>query len=105
MNKKVNSLWFMLAATVLNVVLLIIFFVIGFVIISWLPTGDISQEEGGSPLINLAILIVFVGSIAGTFLVYGRIVKWANKKFNLEDKMGPLFSVSKKKKKNNGDEY
>lgn len=103
-NKKANTLWFMLIATVVNVLLLVIFFVIGFIIISWLPTGDVSSEEGGSPLINAAILIVFIGAIGGTFLVYGKLVKWADKKFNLEDKMGSIFAGGRKKPKKNKDE-
>ena len=36
--------------------------------------------------------IVFIGAIALSFMLYSRLVKWAMKKFDLEDRMDPIFS-------------
>ena len=58
MSKKTNSLIFMVIATIVNVV----------------------------------ILLVFLGVIVLSFFTYSKLVKWLNKRFNLEDKMDPLFS-------------
>ena len=37
-------------------------------------------------------IFLFVGAIVLSFFVYSRLVKWATKKFDLEEKMDPLFS-------------
>ncbi len=92
MSKKTNSLLFILAATVLNLVLLILLFIIGFIILSLLPL----QENQN--LLMGGIAVVFILAIVLSFLIYSKIVKWAIAKFNLEDKMDPLFGRGGKRR-------
>lgn len=92
MSKKTNSLLFILAATVLNLVLLILLFIIGFIILSLLPLQD------NPNLLMGGIAVVFVLAIVLSFLIYSKIVKWAIVKFNLEDKMDPLFGRGGKRR-------
>lgn len=92
MSKKTNSLLFMLIATVLNLLLLIVLFVLGFIILSFLPIQD------NQSLLMLGIAVVFILSIVLSFLLYSKIVKWAIAKFNLEDKMDPLFGKGGKRR-------
>ena len=87
MNKKVNSLIFMLVATVVNIILLCLFFLVGLLVLNF-----IAGQWPDSSLIPALIMIVFVGAIVLSFFVYSRLVKWATKKFDLEEKMDPLFS-------------
>lgn len=91
MGKKSNTLWFMLAATLVNVLLMLIFFTIGFVLITMLFTKWPHLAEN-SIVSLLCVLILFVGSTALTLLIYNKIVAWAQVKFKLEDNLYPFMS-------------
>ena len=96
MNKKTNTLLFLIIATLVNVALLAIFFIVGFVLLSLLleafPSMANSQVASA-----LSVLLVFVFAIGLTFLIYNKLVMWANKKFSLEDKLHPIFGRRTKK--------
>lgn len=87
MSKKTNSLIFMLLATLLNLVLLIVFFILGFVILNLV----ISAMPENVAVVQIGIVLVFVFAIGLSFFVYSRIVSLLTKKFNLEEKLDPLF--------------
>lgn len=87
MSKKTNSLIFMVIATIVNVVILLVFCVVGLLLLNALA-GAFPE----SPLIPALIILVFLGVILLSFFTYSKLVKWLNKRFNLEDKMDPLFS-------------
>ena len=87
MSKKTNSLIFMLLATLLNLVLLIVFFILGFVILNLV----ISAMPENVAVVQIGVVLVFVFAIGLSFFVYSRIVSLLTKKFNLEEKLDPLF--------------
>ena len=87
MSKKTNSLIFMLLATLLNLVLLIVFFILGFVILNLV----ISAMPENVAVVQIGVVLVFVFAISLSFFVYSRIVNLLTKKFNLEEKLDPLF--------------
>lgn len=91
MSKKTNTVWFMLVATIVNLLLLVLFFVIGFKIISLYL--NVNPESTIAPLL---IGLVFLGSIVLSFLVYSKLVKFVVNKYKLEDKMDPLFGGKKR---------
>ncbi|MDD3424219.1 MULTISPECIES: leader peptide processing enzyme [Sphaerochaeta] len=84
MSKKSNTLWFMLAATVLNILLMMILFIVCFILIT-------RFVDPNSSLIPMWLGLTFVVSIGGSFFVYSKIIKWMNKKFNLEQNLSPLW--------------
>jgi len=88
MNKKLNTVYFMLAATVLNLLILILLAVILGVSIGTLYQKLNINSEGFS---LAAVIFILFGSIAGTFFLYSKIVKWAMNKWNLEQYLDPLF--------------
>ncbi|MCK9548548.1 MAG: leader peptide processing enzyme [Sphaerochaeta sp.] len=90
MSKRTNTLLFMLAATVANILLMMIIFIICFVLL----TRFVDPE---SSLVPLYLGLTFLVSIGGSFFLYSRIVKWLNVRFNLEEKLGPLFSKKRRK--------
>jgi len=90
MSKKSNTIWFMLAATVLNILIMLILFVLCFILIT-------RFADPSSSLVPLWLGLSFLVSIGGSFYLYSVIVKWMGKKFNLEDKLAPLIN----KRKNN----
>lgn len=87
MSKKTNSLIFMLLATLLNLVLLVVFFILGFVILNLV----ISAMPENVAVVQIGVVLVFVFAIGLSFFVYSRIVSLLTKKFNLEEKLDPLF--------------
>ncbi|MGE4452893.1 MAG: leader peptide processing enzyme [Sphaerochaeta sp.] len=89
MSKKMNTVWFMLGATVLNIVLMMVLFIICFVLIT-------RFVDPNSSLIPLWLGLTFLVSIGGSFWVYSRIIKWMNNKYNLEENLSPLFNRKKK---------
>ncbi len=90
MSKKTNSLLFMLLATLVNIVLLALFFIVLGVIMGLLVSNIPGLAE--SSVMILLVIILFVGSIGGSFFVYSKLVKWATVKFDLENKLDPLFT-------------
>ncbi len=86
--KKANTAIFMVAATIVNILLMLIFFV-GFGIVITLLMNWIPALQN---VTMLMILAWFALSIFLSFLTYSRIVKWATAKFSLEDKLDPIFT-------------
>ncbi|MFA5448610.1 MAG: leader peptide processing enzyme [Sphaerochaeta sp.] len=89
MSKRTNTILFMLGATVVNILLMMIIFVICLIIITRFADPE-------SALVPLYLGLTFLVSIGGSFFLYSKIIKALNKKFNLEDKMGPLFPKKRK---------
>ena len=88
MNKKMNTLYFILAATVLNLLILILLAVILGVSVGAIYQKFNVDSEG---LSLVAVIVILFGSIGGTFFLYSKIVKWTMKKWNLENYIEPIF--------------
>lgn len=88
MNKKLNTLLFMLAATLLNLIILAAVAVL-LVLLFSLAYRNIEEVSGA--LSWLAVIVILFGSIAGTFWIYSRIIKWIMKRWNLEKYIEPIF--------------
>jgi len=92
MNKKINTVLFILGATLFNVFVAIVSFVIlTFLYIKFLFTliPEANRTWGFS--------IIFLGSIAISFLVYRFVLKYLLTKIDVEKYFDPLF-VSKYKR-------
>ena len=102
MNKKGNSVLFMLLRTLVNLVLLIACFaVFGVLMILLMNNFPEIAESGG---ISMLLTLSWFGlSIVSSFLIYNKLVKWIIVKFDLENKLDPLF-VSKKTRKKREEE-
>ncbi|MBQ2258991.1 MAG: leader peptide processing enzyme [Spirochaetales bacterium] len=91
MGKKSNTVWFMLAATAVNVLLMFIFFTLGFILITMLFTKWPALAE--NQLVSMmSVLVLFVGSTALTLFLYNKILTWVQKKFKLEDHLYPFMA-------------
>ncbi|MBF9015393.1 MULTISPECIES: leader peptide processing enzyme [unclassified Oceanispirochaeta] len=92
MNKKLNTILFMLGGTVLNVVLMLGLFVL------FLFLGNkVLTPETGSNVKMLIFLLIIGFSVVGSFFLYSKIIKAITKKWNLEDYMHPIFSSKKRR--------
>lgn len=90
MSKRTNTLLFMLGATVVNILLMMIIFMICFILL----TRFVDPE---SSLVPLYLGLTFLISIGGSFFLYSRIIKFLNAKFDLENKLGPIFPSKRRK--------
>ena len=86
MNRKLNTAFFIVGATVLNILLMLVLMGIGLFLVT-LIFGSSINETGAS----IAFLIVFVGSIGGAFFVYHRIVRLISKKIDMDKYFHPIF--------------
>jgi hypothetical protein len=93
MNKKLNTVYFLLGATVLNLLILVLL-----ALVLGISVGFIYQklEVDSQGLSLLAVLIILFGSIAGTFFLYSRIIKWVVKKWNLDNYIEPIFRTKRR---------
>jgi len=92
MNKKMNTILFILIGTIVNVVL-VLFFAIGLLFL----LGKLEPFLGEA--IGTLIPLAFIGGVVLGLLVYQKLSKWIIIRFNLEDKLSPLFSSRYTKKK------
>lgn len=74
----------MVAATIANILLMLILFIICFVLIT-------RFVDPNSSLIPLWLALTFLVSIGGSFWLYSKLINWMNTKYDLEHKLSPLF--------------
>ena len=90
MNKKANTVLFVLGATVFNLLLMFILIILFLVLIS-----VVFRDSLGPNLISIMMIVVFVGSIAASFFIYSRVVKWLSRKIDMDKYFIPLFRRKK----------
>ena len=86
MNKKVNTLLFVLAGTVFNVLITVISFLLLFVLfINFL--APVLPENVAA----FGFIIVFVASVALAFFAYRLVMKQVTKRVDIDKYFDPLF--------------
>ena len=85
MGKKLNSLIFILVGTVVDIVLIFAVFAL-LLTLFYVCRGLIPDEA-----MQFMLFVAVVGSFAIGVLVYQRLALWVIEKFNLEDKLDPIF--------------
>ena len=85
MNKKANTAVFIIAATAFNLLLMGVLLIASFVVASRL-FGDSSSPAAG--LIGFLIIGV---PIVVTFFLYGAVMRWVQKRWNLDQYLHPIF--------------
>ena len=86
MNKKANTILFMLGATVLNVVMMIVIFLALMLLYAWIVPGGFGTQAG-----QIVGIVLFLGSIGLTYFIYHKLVKWISGKWDLEQYFDPIF--------------
>lgn len=86
MNRRLNSVLFILAATVFNI--LVMFAVFALALITFARFLAPSLPPGANQIILIAL---FIASIVLTYLIYHRLVRWLTRKYDFEQWFGPLF--------------
>ncbi len=91
MNKKANTALFILGATIFNILIMILLILGGLLIISLIFKN---QEPGMG--VQLSLFLVFALGIAGSFIIYNRVVKWIAGRIDLEKYFHPIIKPRKK---------
>ena len=92
MSKRSNTLWFVLGATVFNILTTLIFFILLMVIYAraLMPGLPETAAAWGIP-------IIFIGSIVLSFILYRFILKQIMKKIDMEKHFDPIFGYRKRR--------
>jgi membrane protein implicated in regulation of membrane protease activity len=86
MNKRLNSVLFILGATIANIIVMILVFAVLMVIFARFVAPLLT------PMVNQIILLVlFIGSVVITYVLYHRLMRYLSQRYNLEEYFGPLF--------------
>jgi len=93
MNKKVNTLLFVLGATLFNILIIIICFAVLFYLYINLISNFMPESVN-----SWAFITIFIGSIVISFFAYRFAIKYILTKIDAEKYFDPLF-VKKYKKK------
>ena len=87
MNKKTNTIIFMLAATVANIIITIVCFLVLLVLYSKIVFPLLPEES-----ITWALPVMFVFSIIASIFIYRLLIKFMMKKVDMEKYFDPIFS-------------
>lgn len=93
MSKTSNSIFFMLIATVVNIAMIILIFILCIFLGSHI--FDLNNATGNEGVIVLGAS--FVIALGGTLIIYSKLVRWITGKYHLEEKLSPIFKSRKKK--------
>lgn len=92
MSKKSNTIIFMLGATMFNILVTVLSFIILFIVYSQLIAPHIPQENAA-----IGLPVIFIGAILLSFLIYRTVLKYIMKKIDVEKHFDPLFKPRRKK--------
>lgn len=86
MNKKLNTVLFILAASVVNILVMILLMTLLFALAAFILPPDM-----GSGLGQVAFLIIFALAVGGSFFFYHRFIGFLSKKIDMEKYFHPIF--------------
>jgi hypothetical protein len=87
MSKKTNTLWFVLGATVFNILVTLIVFVVLLVLYVRFLAPNVGDSESASWIFP----VIFLGAIAASFFIYRFALKQVMKKVDMEKHFDPIF--------------
>lgn len=91
MNKKANTALFIVGATVVNILLMIVLIIIGFAIV-----GALLPPKSNPQLASILFLVVFLGAIAGSFFIYHKAIQFLSRRVDMEKYFHPIFRPRKR---------
>ena len=80
MNKTLNTVLFMIIATLVNLIMIAVIFFVLVMILSLLL-----NENTGSEVITIAYGLSIILAIGGGFFFYNKLIRWVNEKWHLEN--------------------
>ncbi len=96
--KKRNTAIFVIVATLINIILMIVFMIVGYVLLARFGNPDNPSAA------QIWLVVIFLGSIGLSWFIYSRMVKWYTKRVDVEKKFAPLITPRKRKPRQEMDE-
>ena len=90
MNKKTNTALFIIGATIGNLLMMLILFLIPTVLMFVVFRDSVNPEAG-----QILMIVFFFGALVGSFFLYGVIMKKLQAKYNLDQYLHPIFKRKK----------
>lgn len=90
-NKRLNSVLFILAATVGNIVVMTVSFFLLLILFARFAAPSLPAWAN-----QIGLLVIFVGAVVGTYFLYHAFMKYLQKRVKLEEHFGPLFNRRKR---------
>lgn len=92
MNKKLNTALFFLGATVANLGIVVLLFLVVFVpyIIFIGPLIPDSAKF-------ISLIVIFIGAMIGSFPIYRKLIEWFQTKVDMDKHFEPIVKLSNKK--------
>lgn len=91
MNKKLNSLIFIVVGTLVNILITLTLIAIMMVVSALL-------FKDNPEVFSIISMVVVLGTLLGSMVIYQKLSLWVVEKFHLEDKLEPLWGSRNKKK-------
>ncbi len=91
MNKKLNTALFIIGASIVNVIIMVILMTAGLALLSLILPKNISPT-----LASILFILVFLLSVAGSFFIYHRGIKLLAGKINMDKYFHPIFNSRKR---------
>ncbi len=92
--KKANTAIFVAVATVVNVVIMLLLMIIGYILLARFGNPDNVTAA------QIWLVVIFLGSIGISWFIYSRLVKWYMKKVDVDKNFAPLITPRRKKGSN-----
>ena len=86
MNRKVNTVLFILGATIINISTMLLILLLGLFLMS-VVLSETARESVG----QFFFIVVFLAAIGGSFFFYNRLIKLMSKKIDMDKYFHPLF--------------
>jgi len=93
MNKKLNTVIFMLVATIISLVIML-----AFLLIPLIPYFIFIAPYVDSLLTQIVLLVIALGSMVGTYAVYNAILKKFMQKVDMDKYFHPIFNKKQNKR-------
>lgn len=90
--KKRNTAVFVAIATVVNVALMLVFMLGGYILLARFGNPENTTAN------QIWLLVIFLGSIGLSWFIYSRIVKWYAKRVDVDKKFAPLITPRRRKR-------
>ncbi|MDR3303805.1 MAG: leader peptide processing enzyme [Treponema sp.] len=94
MSKKTNTLLFMLGATVFNILVVIVTFIVLILVYAKFVMPRLPNSESAA---SWGLPVIFIASIAASFVLYRVVIKQIIKRIDMEKYFDPLFSRKPRK--------
>ena len=95
--KKRNTAVFILIATIVNLILMTVFMLVGYILLVRFADPEKPQAA------QIWLIIIFIGSVILAWLIYSRMIKWYTKRVDVNEKFAPLITPRRRKPQTDDD--